>query len=416
MKKQGSSLEEAFLKKEEALDELSGMFEVNLSAVTGKLLVDRLKKLAGDENRPPVFRQAKEIFNRITNGRYELIVQEGNSPSFKAYDTVLKIGQELAELSTGTRTQLLLAVRLGFIETLETTYRLPVLADELLANSDDTRSKAIIEALTHISGEGRQVFYFTAQMEEVYKWKTFLDTIAGNSYKILQLDGKSNEATSFSVNGFDATAFQLLSETKEPAELTHGQYGKLLGVDRFNLLTETPAALHLWYLIDDTKILAELLKRGINKWGQLYSFMEYGGKLPGCDEMLISQMKAKTEILQRYMDLYRQGRPIPIDRAVLEESGAVSAKFIDALTGKLIDLNGNPQELLLALKNRQVNGFRLSAIDDLEQFLIQKGYINNQDIISHEDIALRMSAFITNTPLNLQEAEQFITRILATPA
>jgi uncharacterized protein YhaN len=414
LKKAGSTLEEAFFKREEAMDSLLDMFESNLSAITGKILINRLKKSAGDENRPPVFRKAKEIFSRITNGRYELLVHDGDTPSFKAYDTVLKMGQELSELSTGTRTQLLLAVRLGFIEILETYYRLPVLADELLANSDDNRSKAIIEALTEISRQGRQVFYFTAQKEEVSKWRDFLDNNPGISYKIFELDGSSNEASNISNNESDFPVFQFVSEVPDPINNSHAEYGKILKIDNFNLVTEAPEALHLWYLVNDTSVLADLLKRGISKWGQLQSFIEYNGQLPGCDQKLIDQITAKTAFLQRYIDLYRQGRATPIDRAILEQSQAVSARFIDAIADKLNELNGNPQKLVQALKNREVNRFSSASIDQLEQFLIEEGYIDNQDIISHEDILLRMSAFLTNTTLNPHEVEQFINRVLNT--
>jgi uncharacterized protein YhaN len=79
-------------------------------------------------------------------------------------------------LSTGTKIQLMMAVRLAFIEESEQGVMLPILADELLANSDDERSAAMIGALCEISRAGRQVFYFTAQEDEVQRWEEWVSS------------------------------------------------------------------------------------------------------------------------------------------------------------------------------------------------------------------------------------------------
>lgn len=412
MKKKENRLEEALLKKEEALDDLSAMYEANLSAVTGKLIFDRLKQQSGDSNRPEVFRRAKAIFSRITGGRYELVIQEGNEPSFRAYDTVNRVGQPLSDLSTGTRIQLLMAVRLAFIETQETSIRLPVLADELLANSDDDRAKAIIGALTEISREGRQIFYFTAQKDEVYKWKSFLNDQPDITFEILELDGRSNQASQF-VPGEPAIAsYSFRSDVPDPGEKSHAEYGELLEVERFDTLTETPAALHLWYLIEDTKVLTDLLRRGISKWGQLEAFLRHGAKLPGWNEETMGRLKDRVAFLDRYQDLYRQGRPRPIGRDELAKSNAVSGKFMDTVTEKLMELKGNPRKLLDALRNRGVAAFRQSSADELEEYLIGNGFLDELEIVPHDEILLRLNAFLTHTQLNLPEAEQFINRVL----
>ena len=89
---------------------------------------------------------------------------------FRARDHQTKRDFELTELSSATRVQLLLSVRLAFVETGETRYRLPLTLDETLANSDDVRASAIITTMASLA-EDRQIFYFTAQNDEVNKWK-----------------------------------------------------------------------------------------------------------------------------------------------------------------------------------------------------------------------------------------------------
>ena len=61
------------------------------------------------------------------------------------------------------------AVRVAFLEQDESA-RLPLLLDETLGTSDDGRAGAIIDSVIEIAREGRQVFYFTAQHDEVGKW------------------------------------------------------------------------------------------------------------------------------------------------------------------------------------------------------------------------------------------------------
>jgi len=82
----------------------------------------------------------------------------------------------LDRLSAGTRVQLLLSVRLAFIEQQEQGYRLPIILDETLANSDDEKAEQIMHAVLEICRNDRQVFYCTAQMDELDKWKQTIDS------------------------------------------------------------------------------------------------------------------------------------------------------------------------------------------------------------------------------------------------
>lgn len=127
------------------------------------LILERQTQLAEDMDRPPVLKRASQLFLAFTD-RYELIFSEGR---FLAKEGQEKL--ELHQLSDGTRVQLLLAVRLAFVEQ-EETLQLPLFLDEILGNSDDTRADDIVRTLLHIAGTGRQVFYFTAQMDEVNRW------------------------------------------------------------------------------------------------------------------------------------------------------------------------------------------------------------------------------------------------------
>ncbi|HKK66609.1 MAG TPA: hypothetical protein VJ946_00305, partial [Bacteroidales bacterium] len=172
---EGTVLEDALAKRDAAIENLQALYEKSLTANTGAMLVQHLKEETREHNYPPVFKKASMRFEKITGGRYSLKMQSGDEENFMAFDNQNQNFLSLDKLSTGTRIQLLLSVRLAFIEMQESDYKLPLLADELLANSDDVRAEAVIQALLEIAREGRQVFYFTAQRDEVFKWQAHLN-------------------------------------------------------------------------------------------------------------------------------------------------------------------------------------------------------------------------------------------------
>lgn len=166
-----SELQRLVRKKNDALEKLKEAYEENMRKIAGDTILKLLNKEISGSEMPAVFNRAKELFARITHNRYRLGVVMTGDGVFYAFDEVDKTEKQLDELSTGTKIQLLMAVRLAYIEESERGLKLPVLVDELLANSDDERSAAMIGALCEISRTGRQVFYFTAQEDEVQRWK-----------------------------------------------------------------------------------------------------------------------------------------------------------------------------------------------------------------------------------------------------
>ena len=405
------ALEDALTEQEEALNNLEQLYENNLSSISGKLIIDQLKEETREQNQSKVFKRANQLLNRITNGRYELRLEDKKEPAFRAYDTVLKLGQDLSKLSTGTRIQLLLSVRLAFIETQESSIKLPILADELLANSDDIRAKAIIEALIEISKEGRQVFYFTAQADEVTKWRSFLEKSKNISYKIIELTGGQNETINYETNEPAFRSFDFIQNIPVPANKSHWEYGKLLQVTPFNILSDEPEQIHLWYLVEDNKLLFHCLKKGIRQWGQLASFVRNNGTIEGLDEDTMFHFQNKVKLLERFIELYCIGRPRPIDREILEQSDAVSGNFIEEVNTKLVELDRNPIKLIRALKNREVSGFRDNKTDELEQYLTNEGYIDYHEALGKDEILVQLNALLSNLDVDTAEAESLINRI-----
>ncbi len=167
---EGRSLEDALAEKENKRLELENVRSEKAAKAVGQAILDTLRDSA-IKNAPPVFQRAQENFERVTGNRYTLRIPEDNT--FGARDNQLERDFDLTKLSSATRVQLLLSVRLAFVETQETSYRLPLTLDETLANSDDPRAQAIIKTMSTLAAN-RQIFYFTAQEDEVNKWKDYV--------------------------------------------------------------------------------------------------------------------------------------------------------------------------------------------------------------------------------------------------
>lgn len=405
-----TKLEDALVAQDEAIEGLEAVYLANLSSVTGNLIINELKNETETKNRPAIFKRADELLGLITNGRYQLRLSEHEEETnFRAFDTVSEMGLDLSELSDGTRVQLLLAVRLAYIESIEenSKIKLPILADELLANSDDLRARAIIEALIKISKEGRQIFYFTAQADEVRKWQQYLNENQGLDNKIHSI---SEKELYYSLNGDSSEILKNLHPNLNPPSvegLNHEEYGKKIEVGPYNLISQRPSEIHLWYLIEDIHLLHQCLTKGIMYWGQLKNFYENKGRMELLTTDLYHKIKEKAIIIGRFQELYQHGRVKPVDRIVLEKSNLITAAFIDEVSNKLEELEGHPIKLIEALENREVSKFRKITIDELQAYFIEHGYIDERAPLSAEDIRISMSAFVSNLTISEEEAEDF---------
>lgn len=402
-----SRMELAMHKRDNARSDLEALFEQNLVSVTGQLIYDEISAEVRENTMPEVLEKANEHFISITQGRYKLIIDHTGDGAFRALDTNLGRSKELDELSTGTRLQLLLAVRLAYIESREAGLKLPLLADEVLANSDDLRSNAIIEALIEISRTGRQVFYFTARENEVSHWQAVLQN-KKEKPRILRLTGQGNEEIAQAVAEKELPRITFLEQVPEPGSLTHQEYGKKLMIQPFDPVNDNTAQLHIWYLTENNVLLHSLLTKGVKSWGQLHSYISHSGLIAELDKQTFEKMQQKVLLLKHFCELYKVGRPKKIDIDVLIESNAVTNKFIDRVGARLKELNGDPEELIKALENGEVPRFQSRYTEDLKNYFVEEGYIDNREVYSDDTIRLQMLSYQSQLGIQPEDAEVFM--------
>jgi uncharacterized protein YhaN len=121
-----------------------------------------------DEHQPDLLRRAGEHVAAITGGRYErvLVAEGAGDTGFKVRGAPGTLPVDVAApLSTATREQIYLALRLAAVDHLEREgERLPLFLDETLVNWDPARRERGLQRLARLAA-GRQLFIFTSHPE-----------------------------------------------------------------------------------------------------------------------------------------------------------------------------------------------------------------------------------------------------------
>lgn len=396
--REGGTLEERQAKYRERRDELSGEREQDYEKAVGKVLADFIQEETQDQGLPPVFHRARELFGEITDFRYELTLDRG-SASFRASDRVYERSFALDELSSGTKVQLMLSVRMAFLETQEQACRAPLVLDETLANSDADRARAIIDAVKTICEEGRQVLYLTAQADEVQKWNAQLDGEEGPNHNIISLEEvDARELIEPGGDGAVVPARRVPESLPDPEATTHGELQSALDVPRWSP-RQPVGRLHLWYLIESSEPLVKLIESGTRTWGQLENRHQIGGvAATPFDEQAFGRVQARAQAVVAWKEAWHVGRGRPVDRPALEKTNAVTDTFIDGVAEIANELDGDAEALLQVVRERddeRVSGFRSNKADDLQKYLLEEGYLTEKEPLPEEEMWQRVLADLT---------------------
>ncbi len=362
-------LEEAMARVEEARAALEDAHDEALLAAAGQLLLEEVKEEHRTEHEPAVFRDARERFQRFTHNQWTLELDD--DVGFTARDLTMGEKRSLGELSSGTRMQLLLAVRVAWTRTLEEGREpLPFFLDEALTTSDPARFASVAESLASLAREeDRQIFYLCAQPADVQLWERGV----GERPRVIDLAearfGSPSEAgpDDFSLAGGE--------EIPEPAGESPEGYAARLGVPPIDPW-ENPGAVHLFHLLrDDLSLLHNLISAwGVAAQGPLEGLLKSSAAehaVPDPDSRM--RLMARCRVSRLWVRAWQTGRGRPVGRGALEESGAISETFMDRANGLANELGGDPRALLRAL--RDLPRFRAGKVEELEVWLEEHGYL-----------------------------------------
>jgi len=394
--KEEHDLEDALAERESARAELEQRRQNDLQSMIGQALADVVHRRTRNQDLPVVFERADTLFRQITSDRYHLDLAREDG----AFRVVTNDGRRLGlqKLSGGTKVQLLLAVRIAFVERQEQGAKLPLVLDETLANSDDVKARSVIEAVRTICSEGRQVFYLTAQSDEVAKWQRLLE-------------GTSTDLTLHELSGEGATAggeFHQLGgdgalhsgrptqpELPDPDEASHADLEEALDVPCWGPRAAV-GNLPLWYLTTDTGLLCRAAEKSYRRWGQLSSLAERDAlSLIDLPEEKFKQLEALARAVSAWREAWLIGRGEPVGRPALEETGAVSGNFIDEVTDLAKRVDGQAERIIEELRGGAVKRFRSDKIEELESYFREEGYLTDRDPLSPESCWRRAVAEVS---------------------
>lgn len=355
--------------------DLEDAFEQACLADVGSWLLDEVERDYRRGHEPDVLRRARRQFARFTRHAYELDWQREGG--FRARDLRQQQWRTLGELSSGARMQLLLAVRLAWVEHLDHGREgLPVCLDEALTTTDEERFVAVAGSLEEWSRDRRrQVLYFSARRHEIALWQR----ATGHPPAVIDLAevrfGRRGHPAALTLPEWPALP--------EPGDLDPVEYGQKIGVPPVD--PRLPVGqVHLFHLLRDQLPLLHRLMDGwrVTSLGQLESLMESdAGGLAVGDETGRRHLRQRCRIVRQWIGLWRTGRGRPVGRVALEESGAVSATFIDQVTELADGLGGDGAALVAALRDGKVARFRADRIDLLERWLLEEGYVSAEPVL-----------------------------------
>jgi uncharacterized protein YhaN len=138
-----------------------------------------------EEHQPELLRRAGTLLETLTGGRYDRIVVDGAGGAFRVRGPAVRDSVPVEPpLSTGTREQVYLALRLAVLDALDGQgERLPLVLDEVLVNWDRERRDRGLDTLADVS-QGRQVFLLTCHEPVAH-------AAAARGARIVRLDAPS---------------------------------------------------------------------------------------------------------------------------------------------------------------------------------------------------------------------------------
>ena len=140
--------------------------------LAGKILHDQIEHYR-KENQGPLVKRASEHFSKLTLGSFNGLMTDFNDKDEPVLAGIRAGGEQVyvEGMSSGTRDQLYLALRLASLEKyMESAEPMPFIVDDILVDFDDDRSKAALQTLEKLA-EKTQVILFTHHSQVVVQSK-----------------------------------------------------------------------------------------------------------------------------------------------------------------------------------------------------------------------------------------------------
>ena len=384
----GEELAKAQAEYQAAIEALERLRQRDVEAVAVYTIAQFLKQQAEREERPEVLRLAGDWLKKITQARYELFA---NGAGLFARDVVKGMNLTLDQLSSATRVQLLFSIRMACIELQEAATRIayPIFLDEVLANSDSARARAIASAIHEIA-KTRQVFYFTAQHEEVEKLSE--SSVEGEQISSIHLSSVG-ELEALSKHPSPRYEEELLTIPKPVAD--YNQYAELCKAAGPELWKPV-SQLHTWFLCMNSDELYWFLQKGYAQIGQAAFGMDNRADVKSLPSNIPSpkELAARVSYLQRAQAYAQTGRCKILSPAALQADDIpvnTKADYWSKTVAFVQEQTVSGNDVLEAIEKKQLTGFREPAKTNFTQWLLAHEFASEEAPLSRQEILEKLS-------------------------
>ena len=373
----GHALEDAIARCVEAQAKLEQKRDELLSHEATELLLNQVETDYRATHEPEVLSQAGALFQQVTAHDFELQLSEDGG--FQARDTQQNKVRKLDELSTGTRMQLLLAVRVAWVRAQDGGSRtLPLFLDEALTTSDERRFIEVAKSLdTLSSSSGIQVIYLSARRNEQDLWRAAI----GRDPHLIDLGEIRGRRDGDHAPEFEVTPSEPIPRPKGDA-LEYAKELRIPGIDP----ALDAGEIHLFHLLrDDLHLLYQLMDSlRVRTLGQLQSYLDHSAGVEHQATPEISKLKDRCRSARAWISAWRQGRGRPVDALELEASGAFSKRYLAEATtvARSEPIDRDAHRLLAALREGALRGFQAKKIDEFDVWLREQDYLDGRPILS----------------------------------
>ncbi|MGY6587828.1 MAG: AAA family ATPase [Wenzhouxiangella sp.] len=352
--------------------QLNDELDQQLLAASARLLVDDVRKAHRSDNEPVALKRAGHWFDRFTRHRYALRFEQER---FAALDQRLSQHRSLDELSTGTRVQLLLAVRLAWIEQAESdSVSLPVFMDEVLTTSDPDRYRAVVDCVQEMVLDGRQMFYLTAQNDDALAWQEWAgDGPAPHWIDMARVRAGQVTPLEYRLPKTEPAPVAL----PDPQDLPPLEWAEAAGIDAIDPWAGHGQA-HIFHLLhDQLPLCQQLMQLDLPRLAEVQGFVDSAAAESFLEEEEKSLLRQRLAAARAVIDDWRNRHDRPVSDADLQACGLISDNFLPRVIELNRSLNGDPQALVHALENGEVSRFRSDTTEQLSQWLTDHGYLNS---------------------------------------
>ena len=373
----GSKVQSAATTVKERLADLEEKRDQQLISDATDILLDDVELAYTSEHEPQVLQEADRLFRTVTAHEFSLKLSDDGV--FEAFDARQSARRELDQLSTGTRMQALLAVRMAWVRHRQAgALNLPMFLDEALTTSDEQRFMEVARTLETLArSTGTQIVYLSARQGERALWEAAIGKALNCIDLLAERDGTRSERS----HGFPLPPRPATPKPQGSPE----DYSEALAVPGIDP-NRNAGEIHLFHLLrDDLDGLHRLIDvHRISTVGQLESLLEHAPSSAGEAE---ARLHTRCRTARTWVSAWRQGRGRTLGIADMEASGFISGTFLPEARSLLTssEVDGDPQRFSHALQEGKLKGFRAKTREALDDWLESNGFIDRRPRLSPEE-------------------------------